>query len=204
MPKKILRSKKSGKNIQMRIIAGALKGRIIHIPSDFTGRPTRDMVREALFDILFDKVLGSRFLDLFCGSGATGIEAVSRGALKATLVDSNFVAIKIAKTLTEEFKIVNKIELIRQDVRKFISSASESGEIFDIVFCDPPYDTEPVYLAEILCSLSNCIEKNGVLIIEHRDNVSFPDEFVGLFKEKERRYGATKLSFFKSHISGDV
>nr|MDQ3588361.1 16S rRNA (guanine(966)-N(2))-methyltransferase RsmD [Actinomycetota bacterium] len=121
----------------MRIVAGELGGRRLHAPSGRGTRPTADRVREALFSILGD-VSGARVLDLYAGSGALGIEALSRGAVAADFVDSGRRAVEaIRRNLTE---LGREGEVHRRDVLGWLAQAA--GErTYDLVFCDPPYDS---------------------------------------------------------------
>ncbi len=121
----------------MRVIAGRWGGRRLQAPPGDATRPTSDRVREALFSVLGDRVDGARVLDLFAGSGALGIEALSRGAASATFVDSAPAAIR---SLTANLSALGAdAEVRRADVRRFLGAASATGRHYDLVFLDPPY-----------------------------------------------------------------
>jgi 16S rRNA (guanine966-N2)-methyltransferase len=117
----------------VRVVAGELRGRRLGSPPRGSGiRPTSDRVREALFSIL-GEIGGARVLDLFCGSGALGIEALSRGAARATLVDTDP---RLARRNVVDLGLAERSEVVRADSLRFLRGA---GERFDLVFCDPPY-----------------------------------------------------------------
>jgi len=121
----------------MRVVAGELRGRGIAGPGrGKTVRPTADRVREALFSILGD-VSGARVLDLFCGTGALGIEALSRGAGRAALVD---LEIELAQRNLQALGLEERCEVVRSDALRFLGRPSDR---FDLVFCDPPYSLAP-------------------------------------------------------------
>ena len=121
----------------MRVIAGQWGGRRLQAPSGESTRPTSDRVREALFSILAPRIEGARVLDLFAGSGALGIEALSRGAAAATFVDSAAAAIRAVRANLEALGI--EAEVVRADARRFLGGASAAARQYDLVFLDPPY-----------------------------------------------------------------
>jgi 16S rRNA (guanine966-N2)-methyltransferase len=120
----------------MRIIAGEYKGRRLVAPPGTATRPTSDRVREALFSILGARVEDADVLDLFAGSGALGIEALSRGAQKATFVDNAPAALT---TIRRNLEGVQGATVVRRDARAFLRDARENGRQYDLVFLDPPY-----------------------------------------------------------------
>lgn len=122
----------------MRIVAGKRKGLVIKsIDSDST-RPTRDMVREALFSILTNKIMDSKFLDLFAGSGAIGIEALSRGATEAFFADTNPKCIAVIKENLEKAKFNEQAKVFNSDYKLVLKKLQ--GNKFDIIYIDPPYN----------------------------------------------------------------
>ena len=121
----------------MRVIAGTYKGRRLQTPGGLETRPTSDRVREALFSILGDRVQDARVLDLFAGSGALGIEALSRGAAQATFVDN--AAPRRAGIGANLEALGADAEVVRAEVRRFLGGASRSARQYDLVFLDPPY-----------------------------------------------------------------
>jgi 16S rRNA (guanine966-N2)-methyltransferase len=122
----------------MRVVAGSHRGRRLRAPAGAATRPTADRVREALFSIL-GSVEGLAVLDLFAGSGALGIEALSRGAGRATFADSSAAAIKALRANLEQLGIEAEAEVVRSDWRPFLRKAAARGDRWDLAFCDPPY-----------------------------------------------------------------
>src|SRR5215213_6124095 len=121
----------------MRVIAGRWGGRRLQAPPGEATRPTSDRVREALFSVLGERVTGARVLDLFAGSGALGIEALSRGAAEATFVDAAPAALKALRANLEALGA--DAEIRRQDALRFLAGASAAARQYDLVLLDPPY-----------------------------------------------------------------
>jgi 16S rRNA (guanine966-N2)-methyltransferase len=180
----------------MKIIAGEYKGRIIDMPDGI--RPTSDKVREALFEILKNRIKGARFLDLYCGSGAMGIEALSRGAEKAAFIDSNHKCISILKRNLAKLGISQDLyDIYNKDCINGIEMLQGSGCSFDVVFLDPPY-----YMGlakNTLIGLSSCdILSPNVLVIAEVFKKECLAEELGVFKKiRSCKYGDTLLEFFK-------
>src|SRR5918999_1949558 len=121
----------------MRVIAGRYGGRRLQAPPGDATRPTSDRVREALFSVLGGRVDGARVLDLFAGSGALGIEALSRGAAEATFVDSAPASIRAVRANLDALGAAAEVR--RADARRFLGAASAAARQYDLVFLDPPY-----------------------------------------------------------------
>jgi 16S rRNA (guanine966-N2)-methyltransferase len=169
----------------MRVVAGRYKGRTLHAPKGRATRPTSDKVREALFSVLGD-VGGLRVLDLFAGSGALGIEALSRGAASATFVDDDQTAIAVLSRNLEAIG-VTETEVHRRDALAFLKTA---GARYDLVFVDPPYSSAP-RLGERLTELLPVVLSQDARIVTEQDkrnplHVDLPLEF-------ERDYGDTRI-----------
>jgi 16S rRNA (guanine966-N2)-methyltransferase len=171
----------------VRVVAGELGGRRLKAPSGTGTRPTADRVREALFSMLGD-VSGARVLDLYAGSGALAIEALSRGASEAVLVDSSRDAVQAINTNLRELGIEAVVH--RRDATTWLAGASE-GEPFDLVFADPPYDSAlragPI-LAERLPPL---LSPNAVIVTESDKRAPLELPFPLL---RERTYGDTRIA----------
>lgn len=173
----------------MRIIAGEKKGlRLKTLLGDNT-RPTKDMVKEALFSSL-GNISGARFLDLFAGSGAVGLEALSRGAKELVLCDDHPLAIKIIK---ENLALANyRAKVINADYQKALEGLDEK---FDYIFLDPPYRfLDHDKLMSLLERLTN---DTTIIIWEIEAKNELSDRYQTFKKYKERRYGITKLVYFK-------
>jgi 16S rRNA (guanine966-N2)-methyltransferase len=177
----------------MRVIAGSAGGIRLKIPPHDL-RPTMDMVREAAFSALADLAVGARVLDLFAGSGAYGIEALSRGATEAVFVDDHVKSVEAIRLNLSKTKLVGKV--IRDDVFRFLKRQDER---FRVVFADPPYAKNPGdrdFARELMEneSLVAAVEPEGLLVLESTPNAKVsPSRFWEI--TRERKYGATKLSF---------
>jgi 16S rRNA (guanine966-N2)-methyltransferase len=168
----------------MRVVAGRFKGRTLHAPKGRDTRPTSDKVREALFSVLAD-VEGAQVLDLYAGSGALGIEALSRGAAAVTFVDDDERAVAAMRRNLEQLGIEATVR--RRDAVVFLGSA---GGPFDLVFIDPPYSSPPL-LGERLSRLLPAVLAGDARIVTESDKhaplqLELPLDF-------ERDYGNTRI-----------
>lgn len=194
----------------LRIISGKSKGRHLRVPAGARIRPTSDKVRESLFNIVgHEYIVNSTFLDLFSGSGAVGIEAVSRGARHATLVENN---IRHLKTIKENIKTCGyqmEINVLFGDVINIIEDITRSSMQYDIVFADPPYNYNnwPALLSKIINNVN--ISGYGFLIIEHSSKISMPVELNNFDDYGIYVYGDTTLTVYRRHgnnsnLSGNI
>ena len=174
----------------MRVIAGTYGGRSLVAPAGRETRPTSDRVREALFSILGDQVQGRSVLDLFAGSGALGIEALSRGADSATLVDSGPTATRAIERNLAGLGIEGA-ELVRRDALAFLRTARETGRQYDLVFLDPPY-RHASRLSRELSEALPAVLSPGALVISESDRRE-PLDLAPLTLQDERRYGDTLI-----------
>ncbi|MFH1479010.1 MAG: 16S rRNA (guanine(966)-N(2))-methyltransferase RsmD [Candidatus Omnitrophota bacterium] len=181
----------------MKIISGNLKGRTIDMPKGI--RPTSDKVREALFEILKQRIEGASFLDLYCGSGAIGIEALSRGAKAVSFVDTNISSIKILRKNLARVGIsgLSSIYIYKNNSIKAIREFYKDKKKFDIVFLDPPYYHEIAKNTLIELSNYDILTRNAVIVAEVFKKEDLPDEIRSITKFKTSLYGDTKLEFFK-------
>lgn len=183
----------------MRVIAGTAKGRTLKTPASIT-RPTMDRVRAAIFSMLGDRVPGARVLDLFAGTGAMGIEALSRGAATATFVDQDKKSIEVIRQNLELTKLRGEIKQV--DAISFLKHQQEK---FDLIFSDPPYTSKNDcdWIAKLLTTpeLLNAIAEDGLLILEYEKQQSLP-ELQHLEKIIDRTYGVTRIVILrKQHAS---
>ena len=167
----------------MRVVAGELRGRRIAAPKDGDVRPTADRVREALFSIL-GEIGGMRVLDLYAGTGALAIEAISRGAESAVLVDSRPA---IARRNVEALAIEGRGTVVRADVLRFLKKERDR---FDLIFCDPPYRLADRLEPDLRQLIPDRLEKGGRVIVE--SDVRRPLD-LGMPLQVERRYGDTLI-----------
>lgn len=177
----------------MRIISGKHKGRRLIAPKKLPVRPTTDMAKEALFNILNNRfnLNGLQVLDLFSGTGNIAYEFSSRGASAITAVDENFDCVKFIKKTSTELDM--NINVIKSDVYKYLEKAPIKA---DIIFADPPYDFEPDAFQKIayLIFEKELLLEGGILILEHSKHTDLSD--LEHFKES-RKYGSSVFSFFE-------
>ncbi len=177
----------------MRIIGGTFKRRFIYPPKNLPVRPTTDLARESLFNILNNTVYweGQKVLDLFSGTGAVSYEFLSRGCESVLAVDSNYQCTSFIKKTAGEFKM-NNLKVMRTDVFRFLKSAKIK---FDIIFADPPYSLEEIALLPDMIFDNNLLNPEGIFVLEHPISFDFSEH--SHFKE-HRKYGKVNFSFFDS------
>ena len=178
----------------MRVIAGLAKGHTLKVPKGLAVRPTSDKVRGAIFNILHAdptvKLEGARVLDLFAGTGALGIEALSRGAAEATFVERDRRALEALRANLDATRFAGKAHVIAHD-------ADTRGILtgrFDLVFADPPY--EVVAKSRALRKIAEWLADGGVAVLEHASGETPPPP-AGLVASDLRQYGSTSVSFFR-------
>ena len=179
----------------MRITGGIHRGRVIKVPDGLEVRPTQDRVREALFNIIQNEIRGARFLDVFAGSGAVGLEALSRGALSATFVERNPRHITFIRSNSAMLKLAP--EIIQADAYRYL--AEYSGAPFDIVYADPPYALgEEQGFETVLANLAdrNVLKEGGLFIAETTFRIPAGD-LPGWDLCRDREYGKTRLLVWK-------
>ncbi len=188
----------------MRISGGSLKGRKLASKKFFaTGshddelRPTAAKVREALFNILQNEIKDSVFLDLYAGTGAVGLEALSRGARQVVLVEKSPVRAKAVKDYVKSIAAEEQVKLHRQRVEYFLKRASAGEATFDIIFADPPYAPDAAEKVLSLLKDHDIVEKGGCVIIEHLSKSVCKENSGYLTFVKNYRYGDTMLSVFR-------
>ncbi len=165
-------------------------------------RPTTGKVREAVFNILRDKIDNARFLDLYAGTGAVGVEALNKGASEAVFVETIRSNTTNIKRLIEKFDLTGKSRIISQKAVSFIDWAELNGLSFDIIFLDPPYHTDEIIQILSAIGKSNILKEEGIVIAEHFAKRQLPDEFGILKKVKDYVYGDSVLSFFVKNTGG--
>jgi 16S rRNA (guanine966-N2)-methyltransferase len=185
----------------MRIIAGELKGQRLVAPRGWKVRPTSDRVREATFSALGERVAGARVLDLYCGTGALAIEALSRGAERATLVDRDT---RPALGNVERLGLGERVELVRADVSPWLASAAGAAEpaadldhtgVFDLVFVDAPYRLADRVQQDLVSHLPALLTPGGRAIVE--SGSGRPLQVASLERLRQRRYGAAEVSIYR-------
>jgi RNA methyltransferase, RsmD family len=182
----------------MRIIAGQFRSRQLKSLKNLKIRPTSDMLRETLFNVLGPRVEGTRFLDLFAGTGAVGIEAISRGASDVVLVENHRPTAKLIRENLTSLEITTGARVIISDALSAIAKLeSEHAARFDFAFLDPPYDNEREYRS-VLSALekSPLLAESGILIAEHRKTFSLPATIGRVHQFRTLKQGDAALTFY--------
>lgn len=181
----------------MRVIAGTQKGRRLHGPKGPGLRPTADRVKEALFSILGSRIAGSRFLDLYAGTGSIGIEALSRGAEHVTFVESNPTALRVLRANLAQCKLDASAEIQTCSASAFLRRQAKAAARYDLVFADPPY--RQGQLAELWPALAGtaAVAPDTLIVLEHasKSEVLPADNRLRLLRQY--RYGDTTLSVYE-------
>ena len=180
----------------MRIISGKARGTKLYTLEGNNTRPTLDRVKESLFNIIQENIMGSVFLDLFSGSGAIGLEAASRGARKVILCDKAKDAINIIKKNIEKTHLENSVELYSEDYEMLIKS--KINEKIDITYIDPPYETDFAFKAIKILLEKKLLHQESIVIIEtDRQEVIDQIEKLEIKIFDKRKYGRANLIFLK-------
>ncbi len=189
----------------MHIFSGLYKGRKIQTPKGLDTRPTSGRLRETLFNICQNDIEGAHFLDLFSGSGAMGLEALSRGAASATFVDSSRESIQCIQKNIDLLGIKNKTKILHGDVFDMLYKLSKMGFSYHIIYVDPPYETmledsknEILYSTQVLKIIDktspSLLKPNGLLFIEESTGVTLdPGDLQHLKLENSRKTGRSSL-----------
>lgn len=184
-----------------QIIGGSLRGRrLLSLPKTITGvRPTSSRVRGAIFDRLQDEVQGACVLDLFAGTGATSIEALSRGARHATLVERMPAMQNFLQRQLEALKLEERSVLLRGDVRKVLAHKRGVQSGYDLVFCDPPYAQAELYIPVLeALQASGLLAEQALVVVERSCKERGGDTALSHWiLERQRRYGDTELLFWR-------
>lgn len=182
----------------VRIVSGTLGGRVLRAPAGAATRPTSEKVREAVFNILDRKdVVAGRVLDLFAGSGAVGIEALSRGSTHATFVDSGKLALAACRANLRDLGVDDRATVHPGDAIAFAKRPlADDIEPWRLVFIDPPYASDLAVRAAQALPLAS-LTPDAVIVIEHDRRNAPPDTLGSLVRTDERRYGDTLISFYE-------
>lgn len=188
----------------MRIIGGEYRSRLISMPKGVDIRPTQDKVRQAIFNVLGNNVAGANVLELFAGSGAFGIEAISRGAKYVTFVDNNSICIRtIRQNLGSLAVPEDKYELVWANALSVFPRMEKEGNRYDLIFLDPPYYKNIARKCLSNIDAYDILSPNCLVVIEHFKKDSLALDLNNLVFEKEKQYGDTLISIFrKRHDEG--
>jgi 16S rRNA (guanine966-N2)-methyltransferase len=179
----------------MRVIAGAFKGRVL-APVKGCTRPTGAKVREAIFNILGPAVVGARVLDLFAGTGALGIEALSRGAREAVFVEDHPEALKGLRRNLEQLGLGSRTVVLALPVAAALRKLSGGGERIDLVFLDPPYGRDTAAATLAVLGEGELLAPQALVVAEHSKREQLPEECGRLQQQDLRRYGDTQVAIY--------
>lgn len=180
----------------MRVIAGTAKGRkLLAVPGDTT-RPILDRVKTALFDILRPEVAGARMLDLFAGSGAVGVEALSQGAAHCTFLDLNRPAVDTIKKNLETTGLIARAEVRHYDAFSFLRSTAKT---FDLIYVAPPqYESLWIQAMQTIAERPEIVTPQGLVVVQIDPKEYEPLNLAAFEETEQRRYGNTALVFYRS------
>ena len=183
----------------MRIIAGSARRRVLEtLPGDDVTRPTGERVKEGLFSAIQFELEGRRVLDLFCGSGQLALEALSRGAESAVMIDDNVGAVEVIKNNAKNTGLMKQCRISRMDYSEYLKSAAAKGEKFDLVFLDPPYakDVKDEVLKKV--SRAGILAPGAIVVCESDVDRFAEDEAVyGLSFRRKYRYGRVFITMLE-------
>ena len=181
----------------MRVIGGNARGRRLKVPKGQAVRPTSDRVKEALFNILPHDLSGIRLLDLFAGTGNVSIEAISRGAAEAILIDSSEKSGKVIRENLRSVGFTDRASIRIAPVSRALRSLALRGETFDMIFLDPPYQRNCIKACLEAIASGDLLRAFGTLVVEHSAREQPQAEYGSLVLKDQRKYGDTCLSFFE-------
>ncbi|MCF8110386.1 MAG: 16S rRNA (guanine(966)-N(2))-methyltransferase RsmD [Desulfobacteraceae bacterium] len=185
----------------MRIIAGRFKGRRLYTPAGRQTRPTPGKVREAIFNICASAVPSACVADLFSGTGAMGIEALSRGARHAVFIDSDTKACRLIKNNLALCRAEDRAAVLCRDLLRGPGTLSGPNSIFNLVFMDPPYNRGALAPALENLLKSGTLAPGAVMVIEHAPTEPVPKSLPGLDVFDVRRYGKTLVTFMSYMVA---
>jgi len=178
----------------MRVIGGVARGRRLQAPADRDIRPTLDRVREALFNILAAQVPGARFLDLFAGTGAIGIEALSRGAAEVVFVDAERSALDLVRANLRATGLEGRVQALQFRLPEGLGKIHGP---FEIIYADPPHAWGDFSGLLAAVGSAGLLAPDGVFVLEHSRRTEAPEHGPGLARYRQARYGETILSFYE-------
>ena len=183
----------------MRVISGTARGKKLISLEGLDTRPTLDRVKEAVFNILQFNLKNAKILDLFSGSGALAIEALSRGANKAVLCDYSKNAVKIINKNLEDTRLKEKAEVLNKDYLETLKILKKQTEKFDIIFLDPPYKTDYIYMAIDKILEYNLLAEDGIIVAETDDENKIEEikKIEGIEIYDARKYGIVHIIFIR-------
>lgn len=183
----------------MRIIGGQFRSRLLVAPQGNATRPTSDRLRETLFNVLGSRVLGSRFADLYAGSGAVGLEALSRGAASCLFAERAASAISALRKNLASLEVQSQARLETRPVHRVLQDLAREKLTLDLIFLDPPYEDQEAYgetLRQLAGPQGTLLQKNALVIAEHAKRNNMPQQIGGLVRSRLLEQGDAALSFY--------
>lgn len=181
----------------MRVIAGKYRSRRLKGPGKMRLRPTSDRLRETLFNVLGPSIKDSFFVDLYAGTGAVGIEAISRGAREAIFIESHAAGARLVRENLESLGIQSGVEVIESDVVKGLGKLAARHLMADFIFLDPPYEGEEHLRVLEFLDESHLIAPYGLVIVEHHRSMELPERFERLELSRLLEQCDGALSFYR-------
>ncbi|MDO5556413.1 MAG: 16S rRNA (guanine(966)-N(2))-methyltransferase RsmD [Clostridia bacterium] len=183
----------------MRVISGTAKGKKLNSLQGFETRPTLDRVKESIFNVIQFSLNNSIILDLFAGSGALGIEALSRGAKEAVFCDNSNKATQIIKKNLEETRLIEKAKIINKNYIQALKQLKEENKRFDIIFLDPPYKSDYIIKSIKYILEYNLLKQDGIIIVEtnEKNKIKEIEENKELIVYDTRKYGIAVIIFVR-------
>jgi 16S rRNA (guanine966-N2)-methyltransferase len=178
------------------VIAGSARGRVLDTPPGFETRPTLNRVREALFNILAPNLAGAQFLDLFAGSGANGIEALSRGAAHATFAEESGPSLTVLRANLAKVQFADTADVVRCSLPRDARLLKKQDRKFDIVFADPPYDYNQYSALGDSLHEHTLLNQNAIIVIEHHMDSAIGEVIGPYNRSRIAKYGEVRLSFY--------
>jgi len=193
----------------MRVIAGKYRSRILKSLKGLVLRPTSDHLRETLFNVLGPSVVGSRFLDVFAGTGAVGIEALSRSAAEVTFIENHPPAAKLIRSNLDSLKITSGVTILTVDALRGLemlaSRPKSSTAPVDYVFLDPPYAASVDYARTLeFLGSATFLAPDAFVIFEHHHKFHLPEQFGALRRTRVLKQGDATLTFFLNGVLPEV
>lgn len=182
----------------MRVIGGEFGSRKLKAPGKLAMRPTSDRLRETLFNVLGPAIEDALFIDLYAGTGAIGIEGLSRGAREAIFVEMHPAAVRLIRGNLESLKIASRVEIFATDAARALEALARRKLVADFIFLDPPYDDvdERLRVLELLDG-SHLVAPSGIVIVEHSVKTELPERFDRLELARLLEQGDAALSFYR-------
>jgi 16S rRNA (guanine(966)-N(2))-methyltransferase RsmD len=181
----------------MRISAGEHRGRRLQSPKGLRTRPTSDLLRQAIFNVVEAGVEGARVLDVFAGTGAVGLEALSRGAAAATFIERDRQALASLRANLASLDLASRARVIAGDALVALSRLARAGETFDCVFVDPPYGGDLALRCVEVLATGRILSENALLVVQAFHKNLLPVRIETLSRSWDRRYGETRLTLYR-------